>query len=72
MAFMSSNIRSLTGKNVVPGGGGSGGGIVDRFAQVSAVAQPTLDAVLKLREVQGLARRSQEKLPNRNDRSQHG
>jgi hypothetical protein len=45
-----SNVRPISpGQNIVTGGG-DGGGVIDRFAQVFAVAKPTLDAILKLRD----------------------
>jgi hypothetical protein len=48
---MSSNIRPLTGKSIVQGGAAGGGGaVVDHWAQVVRVAQPTLDAIPKLRD----------------------
>jgi hypothetical protein len=48
---MSNNVRPLSpGQNIVTGGGGDGGSIVDRFAQVFAIARPTLDAIVKLRD----------------------
>jgi hypothetical protein len=52
MAVMPNNIRPLpTGQNIVTGGATAGSGaIVDRFAQVSAIAKPTLDAIPKLRD----------------------
>jgi hypothetical protein len=43
---MANNIRPLpTGQNIQ-----GAGGVVDRFAQVSAVAKPTFDAALQLRD----------------------
>jgi hypothetical protein len=48
---MSNNIRPLPiGQNIVTGGGTAGSAVVDRFAQVSEIAKPTLDAIPKLRE----------------------
>ena len=44
-----SDVTISTGKNLVPGGGDDGS-IVNRWKQVVAVAQPTLDAVIRLRE----------------------
>lgn len=47
MVAMSNNLRPAPSLNVVPAAAGS---IVNRFAQVSEVAKPTLDAALKLRD----------------------
>jgi hypothetical protein len=46
---MSSNVRPIAGKSIVQGGDG-GSVVVDHWAQVVSVAQPTLNAIPKLRE----------------------
>jgi hypothetical protein len=43
-----SNIRPLTGQSIIPAGGSSA--VIDRFEQVFAVAKPTLDVAVKLRD----------------------